>query len=102
MRAGEALINKDLLLLGVVIEGVVVVPPGAVVMVVQQPSIGGVPDLEVRRCPKDQHHHHDDRYGYGHDAACTQGMWDLFYGDTSRGSAFAFFSHAFGGAGHSL
>lgn len=50
VRAGEALINKDLLLLGVVVEGVVIVPPGAVVVVIQQPSIGGVPVGNMAPC----------------------------------------------------
>lgn len=87
-------------LLGVIVERVVVVAPGAVVVVIQQPAIGRVPDLEVRCCPENQHHHHNDSRGDGHNAPCTQGAWDLFHGDPGGEGGFVG-GLGCGGTGHS-
>lgn len=59
-------------MLGVVVERVVVVSPGPVVVVIQKPSIGGMPDLQIRRNPKHQQHHSNDGHRNGGNAACRE------------------------------
>lgn len=60
---------RVLFLLGVIVERIVVVSPGTIVVVIQKPSVGGMPDLQICCDSKHQQHHSYDCHRDGCDAA---------------------------------